>query len=91
MPRPVTYLSSEYPALSHTFIDREIQAVRARGVAVHTASINRPAHLDRMTDRERQEAGNTLYIKSSPLSVLRTHFRLLARAPFPICAWPEKP
>ena len=82
MPRPVTYLSSEYPALSHTFIDREIQAIRTRDITVHTASVNRPAHLERMTDRERRESAETLYIKSvSPLSVIKTHFRLLKRAP----------
>lgn len=35
----VAYLASQYPAVSHTFILREIQAVRALGVEVETFSV----------------------------------------------------
>ena len=32
--RPIAYLTGDYPTVSHTFILREIAAVRAAGVAV---------------------------------------------------------
>ena len=83
----VAYLASEYPAISHTFIFREIQALRARGLHVETASINKPNHLDRMTPAEREEADGTLYIKASGVAaILGAHFRLLAGRPGAVCA-----
>ena len=38
----VAYLLSQYPAVSHTFFLQEILGLRARGVQIVTASINRP-------------------------------------------------
>ncbi len=40
---PVGYLNTEYPSVSHTFIEREIRAVRAAGVEVVPYSIRVPA------------------------------------------------
>ena len=40
----IAYLTSEYPALSHTFIRREIAALRARGLDVRPFSV-RPARI----------------------------------------------
>jgi glycosyltransferase involved in cell wall biosynthesis len=60
----VTYLISEYPAFNHTFILREVQALRAAGVDVSTISIrgdDRP--LDRITEDERTERAATWYVK----------------------------
>jgi colanic acid/amylovoran biosynthesis glycosyltransferase len=37
----IAYLTSEYPAVSHTFIKREVTALRRRGVSVHTFSVRR--------------------------------------------------
>ncbi len=61
----IAYLSSEYPALSHTFIEREITALRESGHPVCTASIRKPsvAHVQRMNEREHREIEQTLYIK----------------------------
>ncbi len=42
-PMPVGYLNTEYPSVSHTFIEREIRAVRASGVDVVPYSIRIPA------------------------------------------------
>lgn len=61
----VGYLSSEYPAISHTFIHREVQALRARGVSVHTASIHPPEH--RMNAEETAESARTHYIRLTPV------------------------
>lgn len=40
---PIAYLISEYPAPSHTFIRREIAALRARGLDIVPFSIRKPA------------------------------------------------
>lgn len=39
--RPLAYLNSEYPSLSHTFIEREIRHLREAGVEVRTFSVRR--------------------------------------------------
>ena len=38
----VAYLVSQYPAVSHVFIEREVLGLRARGVEVHTFSVRKP-------------------------------------------------
>jgi colanic acid/amylovoran biosynthesis glycosyltransferase len=62
----LAYLVSRYPALSHTFILREVLGLRRRGFDVRVASINppdRPGSL--MTDDELQEAARTYVVKRS--------------------------
>ena len=78
----IGYLSSVYPALSHTFIFREIRALRALGLQVKTASIRLPEGLDRMTGEEQGEFGHTYYVNSTPhIRVLAAHLRLLMLQP----------
>jgi hypothetical protein len=61
----MAYLISRYPAISHTFILREIQRLRALGHTIFTASINTPDRgVDDMEPYERQEAKNTLFVKA---------------------------
>jgi glycosyltransferase involved in cell wall biosynthesis len=60
----VAYLVSRYPSVSHTFILREVQGLRALGLRVEVASVNAPDRLpERMTDGEREEAAATYGIK----------------------------
>ena len=48
----IGYLTSQYPAPSHTFIRREVAALRAAGLAIDTYSIQRPLDsLDAPLDR----------------------------------------
>jgi glycosyltransferase involved in cell wall biosynthesis len=65
-PIRIAYLVSRYPAISHTFILREICALRNLGFEIHVASIN---HIDRpiaqLTETERVEMSNTFYIKQA--------------------------
>ncbi len=62
---PMAYLVSRYPAISHTFILREIQGLRALGHRIVTASINPPDRsIEAMEAYERQEAGNTFFVKA---------------------------
>lgn len=59
----IAYLSSEYPAISHTFIFREVQALRGQGFTVKTASILKPRNVAIMTPEEQADAKDTLCIK----------------------------
>ena len=58
----VGYLVSRYPDVSHTFILREVMALRARGMAISVASINAP---NALTEVERLEAEKTFYVKKA--------------------------
>jgi glycosyltransferase involved in cell wall biosynthesis len=56
----MAYLVSRYPEVSHTFILREVVALRALGFSIHVASINEPVVL---TEEERGEAARAYYVK----------------------------
>ena len=61
---PLAYLVSRYPAISHTFILREIAHLRTLGYQIHTASINAPDRsLELMDATERGEAERTYGVK----------------------------
>ncbi|AOS84190.1 colanic acid biosynthesis glycosyltransferase WcaL [Chlorobaculum limnaeum] len=78
----VAYLCSEYPAISHTFIYREIESLRKAGMTVYTASIHKPEKLDLMTTAEQEEAANTLMVLSQPATaIIAAHLHCLARNP----------
>ena len=65
----MAYLVSRYPAISHTFILREIQRLRALGHTIFTASINAPdRRVEAMEAYERQEANDTFFIKAKSLT-----------------------
>jgi colanic acid/amylovoran biosynthesis glycosyltransferase len=66
----VAYLTGRYPATSHTFIAREIAALRERGVDVHPFSIWPTRDEDLPSMRDRDEAQRTMSVL--PLSLLRT-------------------
>jgi glycosyltransferase involved in cell wall biosynthesis len=59
---PIAYLASEYPALSHTFIQREIAGVRATGQEVLTASLRRTTGHHIAGEIEAAEAAETFYV-----------------------------
>jgi glycosyltransferase involved in cell wall biosynthesis len=64
----VAYLVSRYPAISHTFILREVLGLRERGFRVRVASIN-PADRapDQMAADEAAELGTVYCVKRRPL------------------------
>jgi glycosyltransferase involved in cell wall biosynthesis len=74
----VGYLVSEYPAVSHTFILREVKALRGFGIEVFTASINKPK-----INFEMEEEESTHYIKQQGvIGVFRSFFNRLIKSPF---------
>jgi glycosyltransferase involved in cell wall biosynthesis len=79
----LAYLVSAYPAISHTFILREVRALRALGHEIVTASINRPDRpVEAMEPYERQEARDTYCVKADGVGgALRALAYWLPRAP----------
>ncbi len=64
-PPAMGYLVSRYPAVSHTFILREIEQLRRLGHDIRTASINPPDRaLSAMDAAERAEADATYCVKA---------------------------
>ncbi len=47
----IAYLTNEYPKTSHTFIRREVFALRSQGMVVETISIRKPSQLVDAADR----------------------------------------
>ena len=75
--RRIGYLVSRYPAVSHTFILREVRQLRAAGFDIHCASVNDPdrARSD-MSAEEVEEVGATYYLKAhGVLGALAAHLR----------------
>ena len=82
MPRKLAYLVSQYPATSHTFIQREITALREAGVSVDTFSIRAPSEAEREAEGDRLEYEQTHYVlPPRPLRLARAHGRAIAREP----------
>jgi len=78
----VGMLTSLYPAISHTFIARDVAGLRERGFEVYTCSLNKPAETELLTDEYRDEFNNTFYIKATdPVAILAAHLNDLFRSP----------
>ena len=82
-PPRIAYLVSQYPAISHTFILREIRRLRELGFDVHVASIRAPDRpFEQLATEEQDEQRATFYIK--PAGVVRAlgaNLRMLAHRP----------
>lgn len=55
----VCYVTTRYPAVSHTFIEREIAELRRNGMVVSTAAQRPSTSTDLLTDAHRAEAADT--------------------------------
>lgn len=78
------WLAGEYPKVSHTFIGREIAALRAQGADILTCTIRRTAADQVMADQREEEARTFAVIETArrhPFRVIRSHLSLLARDP----------
>lgn len=63
------YLVSQYPAISHTFILREIRRLRRLGARISVCSINSTdREPEALTAEEREEAAATYYLKAHGLA-----------------------
>ena len=76
------YLVSRYPAVSHTFIMREVVALRAHGFEVDTFTVRAAAKEDLLSDGDREEAGRTTAIlPAGPLRLIGSHLAMLLTRP----------
>lgn len=75
----IGYLISRYPAVSHTFIQREVLALRGLGVDIHTFGLRRSSASDLLTTGDREEYAQTRTILPIALGWhLRSHLRAAA-------------
>jgi glycosyltransferase involved in cell wall biosynthesis len=79
---PIGYITDHYPATSHTFVQREVLALRARGVDVRTFSIHRVGR-EHVLSRADADAYRTTYalLPPRPLALLAAHATALRRHP----------
>jgi len=78
----IGYFASEYPSISHTFIRREIAALRRRGLEIRTFSIRRAPEAAPLGAKDRREEGETRYLLPAGLvSIASAHVRELVRNP----------
>lgn len=81
---PVAYVTGEYPKVSHTFIQREVEALRAMGVEVLTCTIRRPPPgevVGRDQQAEQARTFGVLETAKNPARLIAAHARVLFRAP----------
>lgn len=78
----VAYLVSKYPAISHTFIEREILTLRSRGVQVHTFSVRAcPPHELVSATMRREAAATTVLLQDVRRRFPAAHARLARSNP----------
>ncbi len=76
----VAYVVGAYPAISHTFIMREVLALRAKGAAIETISIHRPGPEHLLTDEDREAFAETHHLVGARLGEhLRAHAEAIRR------------
>jgi colanic acid/amylovoran biosynthesis glycosyltransferase len=74
----VAYITTGYPWVSHTFIQREVLALRALGARVDTAAVRRARPAELLSDEDRQERRTTFSLRPiNPLRWARAHVRAI--------------
>ena len=77
----IAYLTSLYPAVSHTFVLREVLSLRARGHEVGTFSIRKSAPHDIKGEQAQREAAQTRWlVPAHPASYAKAFAWLAGRA-----------
>jgi glycosyltransferase involved in cell wall biosynthesis len=78
----LAYLATLYPALSHSFVQREVEALRRMGLQIHTFALHRtdPAHVLTESDREAQSSTFTV-LPPRWTHIMAAHLRALLTAP----------
>ncbi len=79
---PIAYLNTRYPALSHTFIEREVRAVREAGVPIATFTIRPPGAKDRIGAAHEQAAQETVCLYDTVSQLLKGQLRQAIKRPF---------
>jgi colanic acid/amylovoran biosynthesis glycosyltransferase len=78
----IAYLCAEYPAISHTFILREVEALRRRGLEIDTFSIRRSGAEHLLAEADRRAFASTFAIRPPRWSGLcAAHLKLASGSP----------
>lgn len=84
MKQPIAYLTGEYPKVSHTFIQREIEGLRALGWTVEACTVRRAKPKDVVGAAQKAEEANTFAVlkaAKNPLRLLASLAQALKRDP----------
>jgi glycosyltransferase involved in cell wall biosynthesis len=78
----IGYLASHYPAVSHAFVLREVEALRRLGVEVETFSIHRAPESELLSGADRAAAATTFAVIPPRLGdIFGAHFAALTSRP----------
>jgi colanic acid/amylovoran biosynthesis glycosyltransferase len=78
----IAYLMSHYPAISHAFVLREVEHLRATGLEVDTLSIHRAANEDLLSAADRAAAATTTSVLPTDVrELVSAHAGAFARSP----------
>jgi glycosyltransferase involved in cell wall biosynthesis len=81
-PGPLVYVTAEYPKVSHTFVMREIEALRALGAGVETVTIRQTPETGLLADADRRAAAETFAVlPAAPADLVRAHAGWALRHP----------
>ncbi|HSR94401.1 MAG TPA: glycosyltransferase family 4 protein [Solirubrobacterales bacterium] len=79
----IAYLTTRYPSVSHTFILREVEALRSLGFEVETFSVWRTARADLLSAADRRAFDSTYALLPPRLrDYLRAHLDALGASPW---------
>lgn len=76
----LVYVIGTYPGLTTTFIDREIRALRSKGVQVRVISVRKP-HNKLSTDQEQLQQITSYLLPASWTEFVRGHLRFVLTKP----------
>ncbi|MGV8988680.1 MAG: glycosyltransferase [Cypionkella sp.] len=81
---PIAYVTGQYPSVSHTFIQREVEGLRALGIEVLPCTVRRPPPKAVVGPGQVAEATRTFGIieaAKNPVRLIGAHVRMLRRDP----------
>jgi len=78
----IAYLTGEYPRATDTFVQREVTALRQKGVEVYTFSARRTGDEHIVGAEQKAERESTFYIlPPNPINLLLSHLTLFLKSP----------
>lgn len=79
----IAYLTGEYPKVSHTFIQREVTALRAHGADILTCTVRRAKPADVVDDQLEEQASTFCILETAkaPHRLIGAHLAALKHAP----------
>lgn len=77
----IAYLNTEYPSLSHTFIEREVRALRVLGVRVQTYSVRPAAPSGTLSAEHRSAAESTVVLHRGVMALASGMIRACVKSP----------